>query len=138
MAAKQQKQQLGRAILFGQLNYSYDDKKGWIEDSVRKDNRTCEVVSIDEVHNDRIMAGNYVLPLSDATIYNSPSGLTYAYNVSLPYLKEIAHLAEVEKNIVIGQAYLYQGKNIPSGKPSAFMWFMVIMIAMLAIIGMLK
>lgn len=138
MAAKQQKQ-LGRVILFGELNYNYDeDQKAWVAVEERKDNRICEVVSIDEIQKDRIVAGKYVLPISDATVYNSPSGLTYAYNMALPYLKEITHLAEVEKNIIIGQAYLYQGKNVPTGKPNAFMWVMFLCIAILAVMGMTK
>lgn len=132
MAKNNEVNKLGRVVLF----------KDWSSQSEGEvkpgGNDVFELLPIHEIHNDSIYCGKYVLPISDATILNSQEGLVYAYNVSLPYLKEISHLAEVEKNIVIGQAYLYQGRNVPTGKPSLFQWALVIFIFLLAIVAIMK
>lgn len=100
--------------------------------------QVVDILPVKEIHSDRIVTDKYTLPLADATVLNSDDGLVYAYNVSLPYLAEISHLAEVEKNIVIGQAYLYQGRNAPNGKPSVFQWALVLMIFVLAALAIFK
>jgi hypothetical protein len=66
-----------------------------------------------------------VLPIEDATIYNSTDGLIYAYNVSLDYKKEVEHLAEVEKNIIISQAFLYPGTVQGELQKSNFLLYFV-------------
>lgn len=101
----------------------------------------CEVLEVGEVAEDRVIARNrgYVLPLQDAQIFNSPDGMVYAYNMNLPYLSETKHLAEVEKNIIVGQAFLYAGRNsFQSGKTSSFMWVVLAFFFILAMIGMFK
>lgn len=135
------KKDLGRAIIFGDLNYSYDEKgQTWSMTEGQKEgqNRMCEILTVREVKPDRILTDKFVLPISDAEIYNSPYGLTYCYNAALPYVKEVAHLAEVEENIVIGQAYLYAGKNIPTGKPNLLTWVLILFLGLLAVMGMTK
>lgn len=138
MAKKEQvNNNLGRVIIFGDINYSYDhENEVW----TRTDggSRVCEVLSVEKVLTNRIVTEKYVLPLSDAQIFNSDNGLTYTYNASLPYLKETAHLLEVENNIVIGEAYLYQGKNISNGKPNALTWVLILALVILSLVGMFK
>ncbi|MNJ63746.1 hypothetical protein D3C77_596670 [compost metagenome] len=89
------------------------------------------MLDVTEDEGDYIKAGYYLFPKSDATIMNSDDGLIYAYNVSLPYLEEITHLAKVEENIVIGQAFLYAGRNIPKTNPNMFQWVIVVLIFLL-------
>lgn len=120
--AKQQTKNLGRVIVFR----DYENNEGMAGQNV------VEVYHVDDVYKDRISTGKFTLPIADATVLNSSEGLVYCYNVNLPYLQEASHLAEVEKNIVIGQAYLYQGRNISTGKPSPFQWALVAGIFLLA------
>ncbi|MED4600093.1 hypothetical protein P9314_05135 [Paenibacillus validus] len=138
MAKKEQQGvNLGRVIMIGDYNYTYDQEtEEWTHTGGTA--RVCDVLPVERLLSNRIVTEKYVLPLSDAQVYNSDKGLTYVYHAGLPYLKETAHLLEVEKNIVIGQAYLYQGKNIPNGKPNGLTWVLIIALVILAIIGMVK
>lgn len=102
------------------------------QDGVQTAHNNVYFEPIEDITPTTIRTSSFVLPISDAKIFNSQDGAVYAYNVSMPYLEEIKHLAEVEKNIVIGQAFLYQGRNLPTGKPNAFQWVMMIGIILLA------
>jgi hypothetical protein len=140
MAKKEENRpNLGQVVLFGNYNYSYDhDKEEWNKhDDPNPYNRICEVLDVQDVFKDRVVTEKYVLPIADAEIHNGPTGAVYCYNASLPYLAETSHLAEVEKNIVIGQAYLYQGKNIRNGAPSPMQWVMLLAIIIFALVGIL-
>lgn len=130
--AKEIKENLGRVVLFR----SHDAKTS--QDLGDGGADIFEIQNVQEIRQDTIVAEKYVLPLQDAKILNSEQGLVYCYHVSLPYLTEIAHLAEVEKNIVIGQAYLYKGHNVPNGKPNAFQWALMIGITILGLVAILK
>lgn len=70
------------------------------------------------IENGRIITDNadLVLPLDDAKPFSTKDGILYAYNVSLDYLKEVQHLAEVEKNIIVQQAFLYPGRGMDNSK----------------------
>lgn len=132
MAKTEVKENLGRVALFRSHDaQTYEELGGGGAD-------VFEILNVQEIRQDTIIAGKYVLPRSDAKILNSESGLVYCYHVSLPYLNEISHLAEVEKNIVIGQAYLYKGHNIPNGKPNLFQWALVIFVFLMGVIAIMK
>jgi hypothetical protein len=70
------------------------------------------------IEDGRIITENadLVLPYEDAKPFSTKEGILYAYNVSLEYLKEVQHLAEVEKNIIVQQAFLYPGRGFDSAK----------------------
>lgn len=121
MARKEEiKVNLGRVVLFR----NYRDVKA--EDlKVTEGNDVIEIMDVSDDQGEYIRADHYVLPKSDATVLNSENGLVYVYNVSLPYLDEVAHLAKVEENIVIGQAFLYPGRNMPKTGPNLFQWCLV-------------
>lgn len=136
--AKGEKVRLGTVIVYGNPNYRYDgEKQEW---SKTEDDKTptCDIQDIQEIDRDRIITSKYVLPLADATITNGDDGLVYSYNCSLPYLTETAHLAEVEKNIIVGQAFLYAGRNLPNNKPSMLVWVLVAAMILLALVGMFQ
>lgn len=123
---------LGRVVLFR----GYEDTKA--EDLKAQGNDVVEIMDVSDDQGEYIRADHYVLPKSDATVLNSDQGLVYVYNVSLPYLEEVAHLAKVEENIIVGQAFLYQGRNVPKSGPNLFQWcvfgglFLLSMIAIIA------
>ena len=73
-----------------------------------------------EIDNGRIITENsdLVLPFEDAKAFNTNEGVLYAFNCSLDYLKESQNLAEVEKNIIISQAFLYPGRSRDEQKSS--------------------
>lgn len=139
MAKNEKNFSLGRVVVYGNPNYKYNGESGeWIKEETYDDKPTfCEVFDIQDLQKDRIVTARYVLPLADATISTSDEGLIYSYNCSLPYITETAHLAEVEKSMVIGQAFLYPGRNMPQNKPSIMVWVMVAFLMLLALIGML-
>jgi len=133
MAKTEVKENLGRVVL---IRSHLAEKP---EEFIQGGDDVFEILPVTDVRQDFIVASDkYVLPTADARILNSSSGLVYAYNVSLPYLQEIAHLAQVEKNIVIGQAYLYQGRNMPNGKPNVFQWALVAFVFLLAAMAILS
>lgn len=102
---KQQNKPLDRVIVF-----AHDDSQKFY----------AETQFVLAIENGRIITENadLVLPLDDAKPFNTKDGILYAFNVSLDYLKEVQHLAEVEKNIIIQQAFLYPGRNIDAQKSS--------------------
>lgn len=136
--AREEKIRLGRVIVYGNPNYKYNgDTREWTRDEDDK-TTTCEVLDVQEVQRDRVITYKYVLPLSDASISASEDGLIYSYNSSLPYLTETAHMAEIEKNIIMQQAFAYSGRTQPPTKTPMFVIVLVGVLVLLAIIGMFK
>ena len=125
MAKREVKVNLGRAVIFR----NFEARKA--EDIVAGTTDVCEILDVEDDQGEYIRAGYYVLPKADATVLTNEDGLVYTYNVSLPYLQEVAHLAKVEENIVIGQAFLYPGRNMPSTGPNMFQWAIVLFIFLL-------
>ncbi|MMZ56020.1 hypothetical protein D1872_178970 [compost metagenome] len=116
---------LGRVVLF--RNYQAKSP----EEFQLGDKDVCEILDVTDDQGDYIKAGYYLLPKSDATVLTNEDGLVYVYNVSVPYLDEVAHLAKVEENIIIGQAFLYPGRNMPKTGPNGFQWALVILMFLL-------
>jgi hypothetical protein len=134
----QRKEKIGTVILYQSQNYDYDpDARRWVQTADDK-GQTVEILDVERIEQDHLIAGRYVLPLADAAIHNSGDGLVYSYNASLPYLTEIAHLGEVERNIIVGQAFLYAGRASAAAKPNLLMFGLVALLGVLAVIGMLK
>jgi hypothetical protein len=137
--ARKESQALGRVIVYGNPHYKHREENGWDKaPDFNEDPGLCEIFDIEEFVKDRIITSKYVLPLNDAVVSNSDQGLIYSYNVSLPYITETAHLAEVEKNIIVGQAFLYPGRSAPANKPSMMIWVLVGFMMILALVGMFK
>lgn len=130
---------LGRVVVYGNPAYEYDQDQGnWSRTEGGEDMMTVDILDVQEIYKDRIITSKYVLPLSDAVRSTSNDGVVYSYHASLPYLTETAHLAEVEKNTIISQAFLYQGRNTPTNKTSPLVLILVAVLGLLAIIGMFK
>lgn len=100
------------------------------------ENRVAEIMDIDEIKEGRIITSGKVIPATDAVIYNGDEGLIYVIGANLEYIKEIEHLAEVEKNIIVEQAFLYPGRNMPGNKPNPFVWVVTGLFFLLAVVGM--
>lgn len=137
MARTEEKINFGRVVIYGNPNYKYDrETEEWSKQDDDR-NTVCEVLDITSIGQDRIVTSKYVLPLSDAAISNSEEGLVYSFNCSLPYLTETAHLAEVEQNIIVQQAFLYAGRTQPV-KTNMMMVMIICFMGLLAVIGMFK
>lgn len=133
MAKTEVKINLGRVVLFRGF------RANKMEDIEAGDQDMVEILEVDDVQTDYIQADRYVLPIEDATVLNSEDGLVYCYNVSLPYLQEIKHLAEVERNIVVGQAFMYPGRNMPNAAKGNFMSYVLIFaVILIAAFGIFK
>lgn len=136
--AKDKGPALGQVIIFGNPNYRHNpDLQAWTPENEGDKTPTVEIADIQEIDREYIRTTRHVLPIADATVYTSDYGLVYAYNCSLPYLTEIGHLAEVERNMIVHQAFLYQGRTAPA-KPPIMMILLVGLLGLLAVIGMFK
>lgn len=136
--AKQQTPALGTVIIYGNPNYRHDPGQGaWVPENDGDKTPKVEILDIQDIDRDYIKTSKYVLPVADATVCTSDSGLVYSYNCGLPYLEETAHLAEVEKNMIVSQAFLYAGRTQP-GKTNLMMIVLVALLGLLAVIGMFK
>lgn len=139
MSKSQPNISLGKVIVYGSPTYSYDpEEKDWVRMSGGNDMSMVDILDIQEIQSDRIITSKYVLPLADGVRSTSNDGIVYTYCASLPYLTETAHLAEVEKNTIISQAFLYAGRNTATGKTSPLVWVMVGVLGLMALIGMFK
>lgn len=138
MAKKEQKISVGKAIIYGNPNYRYNEEAGrFIPTNEDDRSSVCTILDVQEVTQDKVITSHYVLPMSDATISTSDDGLVYSFNCSLPYLQETAHLAEIEKNTIMNQAFNYPGRT-QQAKTSGVMWLLIGLLGLLAIIGMFK
>jgi hypothetical protein len=137
MAKEKQPEIMGRAVLFGDVNYTLDQEHSTFTKSFGE-NRICEILDVTEVKGGRVVTGKYVLPLADAVQYPSQEGMIYCYNMSLPYLTEASHLADVEVNQIMEKAFEFAGRTNNTNKPPVMMWVLVLLLGVLAIIGMFK
>lgn len=127
----------GRVVIYGLPDYEYDkDNEEWTAHPFIQTG-SCEVLDIQDIFKDRIVTSRYVLPLSDAAVSTSSEGTVYTYNCTAPYLRETAHLSEVETNIIMGQAFAYVGRTQPVKTP-LMMIVLVGILGLLAVIGMIK
>lgn len=120
---KQQNKPLDRVIIF-----AHDESQKFYADYQ-------QVLAIE---NGRIITDNadLVLPLDDAKPFSTKDGILYAFNVSLDYLKEVQHLAEVEKNIIIQQAFLYPGRHLDAQKSNMTNLIVIGALALITIISL--
>lgn len=100
----------------------------------------CNVYNVDRTESGYIVAmrddEEIVIPMSDAKPFVSNEGMIYAVNCTLELLKEYQHLGEVEKNIIVPQAFSYPGTNFEAQK-SNMMWYIVVgVLGLIAILGM--
>lgn len=123
---------LGRVLIFRGL-----DAKP-IDAEFNPDERdVCEILDVTDDNGDTIRAGFYLLPKADAKLLKSDDGLVYAYNVGADYLAETAHLAKVEENIIVSQAFLYQGRNQKQNGLGLSQWIVFGVLAFIAFVAIL-
>ena len=98
----------------------------------------CNIYYVQNIESGRIITENadLVLPIEDAKPFVTDEGMLYAYNVSLEYLKEVQHLGEVEKNIIIQQAFLYPGRAFAEKQSNMTNLVIIGVLALIAIVGM--
>lgn len=129
-----------KVILFGDCNYKWDiESETYVRTEPENKNAyKVEILDVKDIIKNRIITDKYVLPLEDATIRQGEDGTYYCYNAALPYINEVAHLAEVEKNIIVEQAFLYPNRSMMSQQKSNTMNYLVIgALTIIAIIGMI-
>lgn len=128
----------GRVVVYGVPSVEKDHDNNEIIKADYNQVGICEILDVQDIFKDRIVTSKYVLPLKDATIHTSSEGTIYSYNCKLPYLQEVAHLAEVEQNIIISQAFAYSGRVQPKNQTPLIMYIMIAILGLIAIIGMFK
>lgn len=131
---------VGKLIVYGNPDYRFDNERGeHLAERPGDRSKVVEILDVQEVRKDHIITPKYIIPLADAQIANSSEGIVYTVNAFLPYLTEAAHLAEVEKSLVFGNTYVYQGrKSLKPGASPPIMWLLVVFLGLMAIVGMFK
>lgn len=130
-----------KVILFGDFNYKWDIQSETYEkiEPENENSHSVQVLDVQDIVKNRIVTEKYVFPMDDATIRQGTDGTYFCFNAALPYLTETAHLAEVEKNIIIEQAFLYPGKHsLDKGKSNAMTYVVMGVLGLVAIIGILS
>lgn len=135
---EEQRENLGRVVVYGRPIIEKDNDNDMITSASYETASVCEVLDVLDMFKDRIVTSKYVLPIEDAVIHTSSEGTVYSYNCTLPYLKEVAHLAEVEQNIIISQAFAYHGRMQPKQQTPLMVYVMFAILGILAMIGMFK
>lgn len=135
---EEKSENLGRVVVYGTPMIEKDIDENKIIKAEYMQTPICEILDVQDIFKDRVVTSKYVLPIEDAIIHTSSEGTVYSYNCTLPYLKEVAHLAEVEQNIIISQAFAYQGRTQPQNKTPMIMYVLIAFLGILAIIGMFK
>ncbi|MCL6528299.1 MAG: hypothetical protein K6T57_15675 [Thermaceae bacterium] len=101
--------------------------------------RTAEVLPIQEIDAERIVAPGHVIPRKDARQYITPRGTLWVLSAPSWYVDETRHLAEVEMASVIRQAVNYQRPG--AARPAQPRWASVlpwILAAVLAVLVVLR
>lgn len=131
MAKREEIVNLGRVILYRDFVLDRD------EDVLEAGGgNMIEVLRVVDNANGRLHAGAYVLPVTDAQVFTSDEGLVYCYNASPRYLEEVKHLGDVERNIIVSQAFSYPGRMTHLQKGNGLVWGIMIVLGLVAIIAM--
>ena len=103
----------------------------------KSDKFYCDIKVVDRIANGNIYVDDdtLIVPMTDAKPFNSPDGMVYAVNCSLEYLTEIQHLGDVEKNIIVEQAFLYPGNAISDVKNGIGQYIIYGILGLIAIIA---
>ncbi|MED4570973.1 hypothetical protein P9302_16035 [Brevibacillus agri] len=73
-----------------------------------KDKRTAEILTVEAQNEERVMAGEKSIPLSDLELFLSKQGRVFVVNAPTDYIQATENLARVEKNTIIRQIAQYK------------------------------
>lgn len=94
---------------------------------VSDDDTLCRILNVQREDEGNLYCGSLIVPIADASLVKiSDLGRVFFYNCSIPYINEIQHLAEVEKNLVINKALVFKGEVEEKKGPGFFMYLVVI------------
>lgn len=106
---------------------------------ISDDSELCEILEVREQIGNDLYCGEHILPIDDASLVKiGMEGRVYFYNCSLPYINEIQHLAEVEKNLVINKALVFAGEINEKKSVSFFWYFVAVMLSIILIFAVLN
>lgn len=93
---------------------------------ISDDDTLCKILDVQKEDEGNLHCGELIVPVADASMVKiSEQGRVFFYNCSIPYINEIYHLAEVEKNLVINKALVVRGDQDEKRGPGLFMYFIV-------------
>ena len=99
------------------------------------------IYNVDRIESGHIIASSedeeIVIPISDAKPFVSSEGMIYAVNCNLDYLSEIQHLGEVERNIIVQQAFAYPGTSFEPSKSNMLLYVIAGILGLVAIVAMM-
>jgi hypothetical protein len=115
-AQKEEAPNLGKLIIFN------EDKK------------TCEILPVDELDDEKIKAGGHIVPIDDVEVALSNQGKVFFLRAPSNIIRLTEHLARVEKNTIVRQITEYR-KEIDDEKKSNFMvWGLMALVLVFGII----
>lgn len=113
------------------------DKELRVRDRVvilEHDGRLAEVLDVEDINEDRVLAPGYLIPIKDAKEYISPSGRVFVVNAPKEYIQETKHLATVEMATVIRHAVQYERMVPEKTDIGKLMPWIIVVILLLAVI----
>lgn len=101
------------------------------------DGSRAEVLPVAEVNEDRILAGEYSVPIEDVKQFISPEGRVYVLSAPDWYVNESRHLQAVEMSTVIKQSVAYQrpGTQQHGSGAAGLKWVAWVLVGVVAVIA---
>lgn len=93
--------------------------------------KTCEIIPVEERNEERIVAGDKSIPLADLDLTLSKQGRVYVLNAPTQYIQSAENLARVEKNTIIRQIAQYHKREDESPRTN---WLQIALIGLMGII----
>lgn len=100
-----------------------------------KDKRTAEVLAVEAMNEERVMAGEKSIPLADLELFLSSKGRVFVMRAPTTYIEATENLARVEKNTIIRQIAQY--KKPPEEKPGGLNWQTLLLIGGLILVAII-
>lgn len=99
------------------------------------DGRMAEILTVEDINEERILIPGYSIPWQDTKEYISPEGRVFVVNAPEDYIKETKHLASVEMSTVIKHAVQYERMKPEKVEFSKFMpWIVVLLMAFMLVV----
>lgn len=96
--------------------------------------RTAEIYNVEAQNEERVMAGEKSIPLSDLSLFLSSKGRVYVLNAPTDYIEATENLARVEKNTIIRQIAQYKK---PFEEKAGFNWQTALLIGGLILVAII-
>lgn len=114
------------------------DRKINVRDRVvilEQNGKLCEIHTVEDINEDRILVPYHSIPWEDVTEYMSPEGRVFVLHAPEEYIQETRHLASVEQATVIRHAIQYEKMSPDKFEIGKLMpWIAILVMAILLVV----